>query len=363
MKISSSLLLVAVVLSACGRHEPAGDKKNTGPVPVTVATVEQRVIPRTLAAVGNVEALASVTLKSRVDGQIVEVLVKDGQQVTRDQLLMRIDPRPFALQLTQAQANLARDRALLDTATAQEVRYKELLAQHYVSPDQYAQIKGSRDNATAALLTDQSTIGSAKLQLEFASIRAPIAGKLGRIALARGNLVKANDSVLTTLNQVDPIYLSFAVPERELAAIRAAMAQHTLAVQARPQSVDTALTGTLSFIDNAVDAATGTIRLRATFANANGLLWPGQYAEVALNLGEEQALTLPLAAVQNGPSGVFAFVVLPDNTVALRELTVARSTAQFALVAKGVTAGERVVIDGQSRLTPGAAVVVQAPAN
>lgn len=371
MLLSRILAAAALaVLAACGKAEaPAADAGGGKPVgaaavPVAVALAERRAVPITLDAVGNVEPLATVAVKSRVDGQITQVLVSDGQDVARDQKLVQIDARPFQIQLQQAQANLARDQAAVATAGAQEKRYRELLEQHYVSPENYADVKGKLDTAVAAVSTDQAAIDDARLQLDYASIRAPIGGRLGKIAIQRGNLVKANDTnPIVTINQVNPIYVSFSVPEHFLAAIRTARGRGPLAVAAqRPDAAPgtEALTGQLTFIDNAVDPTTGTIRLRATHANAKGALWPGQFVNVSLNLGDEAgALVVPPEAVQTGPKGTFVYVIGADSTAAVREVQVARTTADAAVIGQGLEAGEHVVVDGASRLSAGAKVTVK----
>ncbi|HUS24604.1 MAG TPA: efflux RND transporter periplasmic adaptor subunit [Candidatus Binatia bacterium] len=375
-----SALALACALAACGREEQAagtpaapagaaaagkGGKPGGGaPVPVTVAAAERRAVPVTIEAVGTVEPLASVAVKSRVDGQIVEVLVADGQDVTRNQKLLQIDARPFQIQLQEASANLARDQALVATAAAQEKRYRELQAQGYVSPDDYAGVKSKLDTAQAAVSSDQAAIDTARLQLDYAAIRAPISGRLGRIALQRGNLVKANDNApIVTINQVNPIYVAFAVPEQSLAAVREAMRRGALAAQARREGVAEPLSGRLTFVDNAVDTATGTIRLRATFDNPRGVLWPGQYVGVALGLGEDAAaLVVPPQAVQTGPKGTYVFVVGGDQTAQPRPVRVARTTPDAAVIAEGLQPGESVVTDGQSRLAAGTRVAVKTAA-
>lgn len=359
---ASVFLGLALALGACG-GESSKQAAAPPPIPVRVATVEQRSVPVTAEAVGNVEAQASVAIKSQVDGQIAEVLVHDGQDVAKGTLLFRLDPRPFEIQLKQAQASLARDRALHAAAITQEARYADLLKQGFVTPDQYAAIKGNLDTLEAAVQTDQGAIDNASLRLEYARIRAPISGRLGKIALQQGNLVKANDTgFLVTLNQLDPVYVSFSLREQLLPEVREAMSHGAAGVEARsPQDTQPPLRGRLSFVDNAVDSSTGTIRLRATFSNSGHRLWPGQFVTVTLRLGEEtDARVIPLNAVQSGPKGTYVYVVGADSRVEQRDVVISRSTADVAIVAKGLNAGERVVTDGHSRIAPGAAVVVQA---
>lgn len=359
-----SLLYCAFGISACG--DPSAAPATAAPAtPVTTSPARSSTIPITVEAVGNVEALASVAIKSRVDGQIAEVLVRDGQDVRKGAMLFQLDPRPFEIQLRQAQANLARDKALHAAAVAQEARYRDLLKQGFVTPDGYAQIKGNLDTLDAAVQTDQGAIDTAQLQLDYTRIRAPMSGRLGKIALQQGNLVKANDTAaLVTLNQLDPIYVSFSLREQLLPDVREALARGAARVEAQdPQGKTAPALGVLSFVDNAVDTGTGTIRLRATFPNTNDQLWPGQFVSIKLLLGEETAaLTIPLAAVQTGPKGTYVYVVGADSKVAQRDVVVSRSTPDAAVIRSGLKAGERVIVDGQSRVGPGAAVTEQKPA-
>lgn len=348
--------LCALLLAACGA-KPA-EQAAPPPTPVHTAPVRVQTLPVTAEAVGNVEALASVAIKSRVDGQIAEVRVRDGQDVKKGELLMRIDARPYEIQLRQAEANLARDKALHDAAVAQEKRYGELQKQGFVTPDQYAQIKGNLDTLAAAVQTDQGLIDNARLLLDYTQIRAPISGRLGKIALQAGNLVKANDTTaLVTINQLDPVYVSFSLREQLLPDVRAALAAAPKVQAFDPQGRAQPAEGQLSFIDNSVDAATGTIRLRATFANPDKRLWPGQFVRLVLQLGEEHdALTIPANAVLTGPKGTYAFVVDAQSKAQQREIEVRRSTADTAVIARGLAANERVIVDGHSRVAPGAAV-------
>lgn len=370
--MSSLLLLraavlgcIALTLNACGGDQApaASAPPNGNATPVTIALADLRAVPVYAEAVGNVEALASVAIKSQVDGQIAQVLVRDGQDVDQGALLFQLDARPFEIQLRAAQAGLARDAALRTAAVAQEARYRDLLKQGFVTPDGYAQVKGNLDTLEAAVQTDQGSIDSARLRLEYSALRAPMRGRLGKIALQAGNLVKANDTAaLVTLNQLDPVYVSFSLREQLLPQIRAAQARGATRAEVRvPGSNAPAVGGGLSFVDNAVDAGTGTIRLRATFANAKDQLWPGQFVNIRLHLGEDRdALVIPLAAVQTGPQGTYVYVIGADAKAEQRSVSVSRSTAELAIIGKGLRAGERVVVDGQSRIAPGASVAVQA---
>jgi multidrug efflux system membrane fusion protein len=358
-----SALTLAAALAGCGGNDTQARPK-AGPgqaVPVLVAVAENKAVPLRLRAVGNVETQSSVAIRSRVDGQIVKAHFKDGDDVVEGQPLFRIDPRPFEAQLRQAEANLLRSRAQLEFARGQETRYQDLLAKGFVSREGYAQVRTNLESAQAAVAADQAAIESARLQLQYATIRAPISGRAGKVLVSEGNVVRANDtSPLVVINQLSPIYVSFAVPEQHGPAIRAALRERRLPVGVTVAG--RAVSGELAFVDNAADPATGTLRLRARFANDQHLLWPGDFVETALTLGEEaDALVVPAAAVQSGPRGSYVFVVKADDTVDLRPVRVGRSEGGEALIAEGLAAGERVVTDGASRLTRGARVSVKSP--
>jgi len=325
-------------------------------VPVT-----SRTMPVRLYAIGNVEPFTTVALKARVDGQIVSVHFKEGDEVKQGAVLFEIDPRGFAAALKQAQANLAKDKALLDRAVEQEKRYKDLLGKNFISPDAYEQVRTNMETAAATVRADEAGIENARLSLEYCTIRAPVTGYAGRIQIQQGNLVKANDTnPLVTINQVVPIYTTFSVPEQSLADIRKYQTDGELKVQAAfANSTRAPISGKLSFIDNTADPTTGTIRLKAEFANTDKALWPGQFVNVVLTLYEQKdAIVTPSAAIQSGPSGQYVYVVKPDQTVELRTIKVARSEGDDTVIASGLQAGEQVVTVGQLRLAPGSRVNV-----
>lgn len=360
------LVIVAAIaaagLSACSNKDaPAAAKgkadKGAPATPVVVAEVTQQTVPLRLQAIGNVEPYATVAVKARVDGQIVDAPFRDGQDVVKDQPLFQIDARPLQALLKQAEANLLRDKAQLERARSQEIRYKDLLAKKFVSPDAYAQFLTNVETAAAVVSADEAAVETATLQLEYTTIRAPISGRTGKIMIQLGNMVKANDAApLVVINQVSPIYLNFAVPEQHLGAIRAAMAKHTLKVEASltDSKGTTAANGELAFIDNAIDATTGTVKLRARFPNQDKLLWPGQFAMANLTLGVQQdVIVVPSRAVQTGPKGQFVFVVKADLTAEQRAVVVERVEGAQTVIAKGLMPGEKVVTLGQVRLSPG----------
>src|SRR6266700_1790002 len=320
------LLVVAAVLFAYfGTEISANERKGSkGPpaIPVSVAQVAQEVVPFRLQAIGNVEAYATVSVKARVDGQIVEVGFKEGEEVPRGRLLFKIDPRPYQAALRQAEANFLRDTAQKDQARSQERRYQELLAKNFVSKEAYAQIRTNADTAEAVAQGSRAALDNATLNLEYCTIRSPIDGYPGKIQIQMGNLVKANDTLaLVVINQVHPIYVNFSVPEQQLRAVRGYMSSGPLAVEA---------------------------------------LAPGQFVNVRIKLYDQKdALIVPSRSVQTGPNGQYVFVVKPDMTTELRKVTVERTEGDRAIIANGLEKGERVVTQGQLRLGAGAKVEVK----
>jgi len=366
-----ALLLVAGLLILAGaaavvfRFAPgsraAAPKAVAPPVPVSVAQVVARTVPVRLRAIGNVEPYTTVAIKARIDGQIVAVHFKEGQEVRKGEVLFEIDKRPFEAQLAQAQATLGKDRALLDHANDQEKRYKELLAQKFISPDAYSQIRTNGETAAAQVRADEAAIESVRLQLAYCTIRAPINGYAGKIQIQEGNLVKANDTnPLVVINQVVPTNVSFSVPEQSLPAVRKYQASGELQVSAQvPNAGLPPVAGKLSFIDNTTDATTGTIKLKAEFPNAGKELWPGQFVDVVLTLTQQDNATVaPSSAIQNGPNGQYVFVVKPDSTVDLRPVKIARSEGDITVMGSGLNPGETVVTIGQLRLGPGSKVAI-----
>lgn len=384
-------IVAVLVLAACSDNAAGKARVQLPPVPVTLGDVVEKTIPIQLTAVGNAQAYTSVGIKSQINGQLVEVRFKEGQDVQRDDLLFVIDPRPFeaALRQTeaalnqrqaevrQAQAAVERDTAQLANARVQERRYRELVAKELIAREQYDQLntnlsameatveadRAAVENARAALQAAQANIDNARLQLGYTTIRAPIDGRTGNLLVQNGNILKANDdNPIVVINQVHPIYVSFAVPEQHLGDIKKYRAAGTLKVVARPPRQQEALaTGELTFVNNSVDQTTGTIQLKATFGNADNVLWPGQFVDVVLLLTSRTAIVVPSQAIQPGQQGPYVFVVKPDQTVESRQIVPGTRLGAETIVEQGLKPAERVVTDGQLRLVPGARIEVRPP--
>ena len=359
--VASAVLLTILATLGCSHEKPSGRGKQV--VPVVISTVEKREVPLSLHVVGTVESTGMVSLQSRVDGQVVKVLVHDGDEVKAGQSLLQIDPVPFQLQVRMAEATLAKDEAQLANAESKAKRGADLQAIKYISAEQYLQLQTDRDAAAAAVAQDRASLDNAKLQLSYATIIAPVAGKIGHIAQQVGNTIRASSQTpLTTLNVLDTVDVTFSLPEQQLAPVRQAVttSKQPLKVTARPVGQDAkGMEGSLSFIDNTADPTTGTIQLRARFDNRNRGLWPGALVDISLDLPSGGAsLVIPDSALGENAQGQFVFVVREDATAEQRSVKVIRDANGFALVT-GVEEGEKVVTDGQSRLTPGAKVKIQ----
>jgi multidrug efflux system membrane fusion protein len=365
LPIAVPVLLAACMLGACsdkGGGAQAEAKKSAPTVPVLIGKVVEKSMPLRLHAIGNVETVASVAVKSRVDGQIIATQVRDGQDLVKGDPLFQIDPKPYQSQLEQAQANLAHDQAQLDYLRGQEKRYQDLLKQNFVSQESYAQVAANFRGAQASVSADEAALQHASIDLGYTTIRSPIGGRAGKVMLSEGNMVKANDTVaMVVINQLAPIYVSVAVPEQYLNEIRTRQKMAPLRVEVELEKGKT-ISGTLAFVDNAVDVATGTIKLRGIFSNGDKQLWPGQFVESWVTLrDEEKALVVPTQALQTGPNGQYVYVVKEDSSVEFRPVQVARTEGAETIVAGGLKSGETVVVDGASRVTPGSKVNTKSP--
>ena len=378
--------LVALVLMAagCGKQQ-AQAVGGMPPVPVSVAVASEEAVPVQIRVIGTVEPSSTVQIKSQVAGELLSVHFTEGSDVNKDDLLVEIDPRPYRealaqaeaavakdrAQLAQAEANLARDTAQAKRAEADAYRYEQLAKEGVAPAMQATQQRAAADaahesvradqaaieSARASLASDQAAVARARLDLGYCEIRSPVGGRTGNLLVHPGNLIKVNDVPLVVINRIAPIFVSFGVPEEQLAAVRQ-RARDSLTVQASTDAEPNRIArGLLKVVDNAVDTNTGTIRLKAAFDNTDHMLWPGQFVNVVLTLGtQSNATVVPSEAVQDGQRGQFIFVVKSDQTVESRPVTVTRTIGRKSVIAKGVAPGETVVTDGQLRLYPGAKI-------
>ena len=358
-RASSSAVLLAgsVLAAACAKTAPPAAVEA---VPVRVGQVVRKSVPIQIRNVGTIQAYTAVAVRALVGGEIMQVHFREGQDVRKGDMLFSIDPRPYQAALAQAEAAVARDRAQAANAEADSKRYEDLVAKDYVTRQQYEAILANFKALGATVRADEAAVERARLDLSYCSIRSPIDGRTGAVMVQAGNLVKPNDATLVAINQIAPIYLAFAVPERDLDEIRRRQAAGRLRVLAEDAATNQTISeGELTFVDNTVDRTTGTIGLKATFANQDRALWPGEFVNAVLTLATEaDAVVAPTSAIQNGQQGTYAYVVKADQTVESRPVTVQRSAPDGAVIAKGLAPGETVVTDGQLRLSPGAKIEV-----
>lgn len=353
-------LPVVAFLAACSEKAPPP----TPPVPVTVATAERRPVPFELAATGTVEPLKTVAVQAQVGGTLRRVAFREGEEVKQGQVLFELDARPYRAALNQALAVLARDRAQANNAAQQASRYETLAEKQYVTAQQYEEVRTTAAATQANLAGSQAAVEEARLNLQYATIRAPITGRTGSLLVREGNLVRTNTTQpLVTINQLRPILVRFAVPAPNLPLVQEHLGKN-IVVRAAPTGGGEPSEGSLTFIDNAVDTSTGTILLKGRFPNDDGSLWPGAFVNVRLQLYvEPDALVIPAAAVVAGQQGNFVFVIQPDSSAATRAVTVNRTSGNLAIVTGDVAEGDRVVVDGQLRLRQGSKVQIKAAAD
>jgi multidrug efflux system membrane fusion protein len=328
-------------------------------VPALAAEAIRKTVPDQLSAIGTVEAFSTVYVKSRAGGHLEEIHFKEGDFVSKGQLLFSLDSRLPQAALRSAEANLARDEAQARQALTEERRFSSLLREGVGSREQYDQAQASAGTWTATVAADRAAVETARLNLQYTEIHSPIDGRTGNLRAHIGDLIKVDsDTPLVTITQIQPIYVDFSIPERELSTVRESLEQHPLEVEATiPNSQDPSEQGTLSFIDNAVDKTTGEILLKGLFPNGQRRLWPGSFVNVVLTKGEiRNAIVVPSEAIQTGQQGTFVFVVGADHRVAMRPVAIGARVAQETVVVRGLEAGETVVTDGQLRLAPGAMV-------
>ena len=387
--VFAAILLMLLTAGCVADNKAAPAAQQATAAPVFIAKALRQSVPIEIQAVGQVEAYSTVTIKAQVGGELTVVDFKEGATVHKGDRLFVIDPRPYQAAVTQAeavldrdkaelqaaQANLARDMAQEDYARTQAKRYSDLSVQGVIPKETSDQTDTQAKTASQAVLADRAAISSsqanlasdqaalerARLSLEYCTIRSPIDGRTGRLLVKQGNVVKANDMDLVTINQLQPIYVSFAVPEASLSPIRAQLKNGRVPVAASLQdNSGVAETGTLTFIDNSVDSSTGTIALKATFSNADGGLWPGQFARAVVRLNASaDSIVIPTPAVQTGQEGKFVFVVKADSTVEARPVTAGRTVDRDVVIEKGLAEGETVVTSGQLRLIQGSRIQIK----
>jgi membrane fusion protein, multidrug efflux system len=371
-----------------GKKGKKGKGGDAGPVPVEVVKVVRKNVPIDVTAVGNVEPLSTVSVRPQVSGQIEEIFIEDGQYVAKGQKLFSINPKPFEAQVAQVEANLARDRAQLGQAQANLARdvasekyareaaerYVALFGQGVVSRDDRDRFASNADALTQLVAADKATIqsaqaqiqadtaslGSANLMLSFTIVYSSLDGRAGNVAIKAGNIITANQTEVLSIAQVQPIYVTFSVPENRLSEIQRFMAGTRLPVEAAGQDdLINPERGVLTFVDNNVDSTTGTIKLKGTFVNADRKLWPGEYANVTLKLSvQSNALVIPNQAMQTGQDGTYVYVVDAEHKADVRPITVGTRGESDLVVSKGLAEGEMVVTQGQLRLAPGMRVSV-----
>jgi multidrug efflux system membrane fusion protein len=363
---AGGVLSCMLLLAGCAKESPSGAATGKppgqgAPVPVMVAPVVQRDAPVEIRTFGNVEANLTVTVRAQITGVLATIHFTEGQNVKKGELLFSIDPRPFEVAIKQAEANLARDKANYENAVKEARRQKELLAKGITSQGEYDTAQTASDALLATIRSGDAAIERARIDLSYCSIYSPLDGRAGAWLVHAGNLVRANDSTLVTINQVRPIQASFFLVQDDLREIQKESAQRNLEVLALiPGRELEPEKGELTFIDNTVDRTTGKFQIKATFANAEERLWPGLFVKVVVVLRiQKDALVVPSRAIQTGQKGLYVFVVKPDQTVEDRAITIDRPINSETVISKGLSAGEVVVIDGQLRLVPGAKVAVK----
>jgi multidrug efflux system membrane fusion protein len=364
---------LALLLSGCGENTSAPTKAAAGggrggggggAAPVIVGRAERKVVPLVIDAIGSVEPIRTSAIRAQITGTLFKIDIQEGQDVKAGDLLFEIDPRPFENALNTARAEQQKIAVQLETARGQVERYRVLSADAMVSKEQFQKIQDDARGLEAQSEAAKSAVANAALQLSYCSIRAPIDGRTGSLGVHEGDLIRANESgaPLVTINQLAPIYVTFGVPQQNLAAINRYRAEGALEVKVvLPGTDDSPESGQLTFVDNVVDSTTGTIKLKATCANDRHRLWPGQFANVVVTLSAPEVLTVPSSAVQTSQTGQHVYVVKEDKTAELRPVVIERTYENVAVVTKGLTDGETVVVDGQLRVIPGRPVEIKQP--
>jgi multidrug efflux system membrane fusion protein len=366
--VSAAVVATSIAASGCAAENQAapvsgpGGRGGGGAVPVTTAPVLNKSMPIEISVIGTAEAYSNVAIRSQITGQLEKVNFTEGDEVEQGQVLFTLDRRPLELALREAQANLERDTAKAENAALMHKRYEDLAKRGIATREQVDTSRADMSALNATVSADKAAVENATVQLDYATIKAPISGRTGALMVHEGNLVRANDQTpLVTINQVMPMSVSFAIPEARLSELKRYMAGGSLRVTATPPNDDgPAAVGRIAFVDNAVDENTGTIRIKGTFPNSDRRLWPGQFVNVVVTLTTDpKAIVVPSVAVQNGQQGTYVFVVKPDQTVDMRLVTVNRVSASETVLAGGVQPGDTVVTDGHLRLVPGSRISVK----
>jgi membrane fusion protein, multidrug efflux system len=360
--LALGVLLLLGQIGCSDKKTDASKVRKERTVPVTVTAVEERTVPVQLTAIGNVEAYSAVSIKSRITGELKQVHFREGQDVAQGALLFTIDSDPFDADLKKAQANLARSLALAKKAEEDLRRYADLVKKEYISQEQYEQVSTNLEALKAQIKADQAAVETARLQVSYCTIRAPISGRTGLLLADKGNIIRANDDkAMVVINQIQPVYVTFSLPEQALLEIKRYSTEGKLKIKAflsKEEGIPEE--GLLSFIDNFVDKTTGTIRLRGTFPNQKKRLWPGGFVNIVLELtAQPNTLLVPSQAVQTGMDGQYVFVIKQDLKAENRPVTVGRSLDGHSVIEKGLKGGEMVVIDGQFQLVPGTRVQIK----
>jgi multidrug efflux system membrane fusion protein len=354
---------MSFLLAAAGCAKKAEKPKGRPPALVVTAAASQQDVPVQLKAIGTMEASESVTIRTQISGELIKVAFREGQDVQKGALLFQLDPRVYQATIRKAEATVARDRVVVANARKDYERYSQLVKDGIVTQEQAEGYRTRAESAAADLAANQASLDNAREQLAYATITAPISGRMGILAVDRGNVVKANDTVLVTINKLTPIHATFTIPEKELPEIKRHLGSGKLVVEAEvPGSTGIKEKGVVAFLDNTVDPTTGTIRLKAAFDNSKKQLWPGQFVNLSITLAVKlNAVVVPSQAIQTGQKGQYVFVVKPDSTAEIRPVVSGPATKGVTVVETGLQKGEQVVIDGQMRVVPGGKVEVKQP--
>jgi multidrug efflux system membrane fusion protein len=352
---------IFLTLVSVGCSKKADPPKGRPPAAVVIAQASQQDVPVQLKAIGTMEASESVVVRTQISGELTKVAFREGQDVQKGALLFQLDPRTYQAAIRKVEATLARDKVIMDNARKDFERYSQLVKDGIVTQEQAEGYRTKAESAAADVAADEAAVDSAREQLAYCTITSPISGRLGVLAVDRGNVVKANDTVLVTINKLTPIHASFTIPEKELPQVKRQMAGARMSVEAEvPGATGIREKGVVSFLDNTVDPTTGTIRLKAAFDNSNKQLWPGQFVNLSITLGMiDNAVVVPSQALQTGQKGQYVFVVKPDTTADIRQVVSGPVSQGMTVIEKGLQPGEKVVIDGLMRVVPGGKVEVK----